>query len=226
MGGSITNRTRHPLLAARVLLTLAAVVGLPGCSHDPPTAPPGTFALTGHLRLTGYLVDANGRFAGTRVVNDADGVEVELRFGPASLGRTNTRAGTYRFDGLRPGAYRVFASVIGEVADASRELTIVDRDLTAGDTLTVISRGDLFPIPNPSPDVVYVLFDVPDSADVAVRILDMQGRVQQHLLTKRVQGLQQVLWNGRDDAGELVPDRMYWITFEAGEDKRAQLLFR
>ena len=205
---------------------LAVVVAQLGCSHDPPTAPAGTFSLSGHVRLTGYLVAPDGHFAGTRVVDDADSVEVELRFGPTSLGRTLTRGGTYRFDGLHAGAYEVVANVFGDVADETQPLTIANRDLTSGDTLELASLGDLYPVPNPSPDAVVVYFDVADSADVDVRIIDLAGRIVSHVFSARVQGLQQVLWTGRDDAGRLVSDRMYWITFEAGADKRAQLLFR
>lgn len=56
--------------------------------------------------------------------------------------------------------------------------------------------------------------------------MNLAGRIVQHVFSARVQGLQQVLWTGRDDAGRLATDRMYWVTFKAGADKRAQLLFR
>jgi hypothetical protein len=216
----------RPYSPAMGLAALAAVVTQLGCSHDPPTAPPGTHALSGHVRLTGYLVAADGHFAGTRLVDDADSVEVELRYGDTSVGRTRTRRGTYRFEGLQPGAYQVVANAFGDVADATTRLTIANRDLVSGDTLELASLGDLYPVPNPSPDVVVVYFEVPDSADVDVRVMDLAGRIVTHVFAARVQGLQQVFWTGRDDAGRLVTDRMYWVTYEAGADKRAQLLFR
>ncbi|HXS81283.1 MAG TPA: hypothetical protein VN896_01080 [Methylomirabilota bacterium] len=208
-----------------VLALVAAGVQL-GCSHDPPTAPKGPFTIRGHVRLTGYLVATDGHFAGTRVVDDADSVEVELRYGHASLARTLTTRGGYAFGGLSPGAYQVVANVIGDVADATTELTVVDRDLTSGDTLALSSLGDLYPVPNPSVEAVAVYFDVPDSADVDVRIVGLHGNVVQRLLSMRVQGLQQVLWTWHDEQMNLVTGPMYWITYEAGADKRAQLLFR
>ena len=210
--------------AALLLLALAA---LPGCGGEKPTAPKGPFAITGQVQLTGYLVDADGKFAGTRLVDDADSIEVELRYGSTSLGRTRTTAGSYRFAGLQPGGYQVVvATPFGDVVDTSPDLTIVDRDLHVGQKLALASFGDLYPVPNPSIDAVVVYFDVHDSADVHVGIMDLRGHPVVNLLTQRVQGLQQVLWTGRDDFGRLVPDHMVWITYESGADKRAQLLFR
>ena len=212
------------IVAPLLLLALAA---LPGCGGEKPTAPKGPFAITGQVQLTGYLVDADGRFAGTRLVDDADSIEVELRYGSTSVGRTRTAAGTYRFAGLQPGAYQVVvATPFGDVVDTTPELTIVDRDLHVGHTLALASFGDLYPVPNPSLDAVVVYFDVPDTADVHVSVMDLRGHPVLDLLRLRVQGLQQVLWTGRDSAGELVGDPMVWVTYEAGEDKRAQLLFR
>ena len=212
------------IVAPLVLLALAT---LPGCGGEKPTAPKGPFAITGQVQLRGYLVAADGKFAGTRLVDDADSVEVELRYGSASVGRTRTAAGTYRFAGLQPGAYQVVvATPLGDVVDTTPELTIVDRDLHAGHTLALASFGDLYPVPNPSPDAVVVYFDVRDSADVRVGVMDLRGYPVLDLLTQRVQGLQQVLWTGRDNFGRLVGDRMYWVTYEADADKRAQLLFR
>jgi hypothetical protein len=210
--------------AALLLIALAA---LPGCGRESPTTPKGPFAITGQVQLTGFLVGADGRFAGTRLVNDADSVEVELRLGDASLGRTATAGGTYRFAGLQPGAYHVVLStVFGDVIDTTPDLTIVDRDLHVGHTLALASFGDLYPVPNPSLNAVVVYFDVPDTADARVRIVDLHGNPVLNLFAARVHGLQQVLWTGRDEAGQLAAGPMYWITYEAGADKRAQLLFR
>jgi hypothetical protein len=214
----------RPVATALLWIALAA---LSGCGRDSPTQPKGPFAITGEVQLTGFLVGADGKFAGTRVVNDADSVQVELRLGATTLGRATTAGGGYRFTGLQPGAYQVVLStVLGDVVDTTPDLTIVDRDLHAGHTLALKSFGDLYPVPNPSPDAVVVYFEVPDSADTRVRIMDLHGNQVLDLFAARVQGLQQVLWTGRDDTNQLVTERMYWITYEAGNDKRAQLLFR
>ena len=215
----------RPFALAVALATAGALAG--GCSHDAPTAPPGTYALSGHVVLVGYLVDGTGRFAGTRVVADADSVAVDLYHGHTVVGRALTSGGTYRFTGLSPGAYHARAAVIGDVSDETTELTIVHGDLVSGDTLRLSSLGDLYPTPNPSSDVVRLTFDVPDTEQVDLRILDAEGHVTQHLLSRvLLPGLLDVLWNGRNDNGDLVTGKNYWVTFESGSDTRAQLLFR
>jgi hypothetical protein len=187
----------------------------------------GSYSLSGHVQLTGYLVDDAGRFAGTRVVDDADGVAVDLYYGRTAVGHALTSHGTYRFGGLAPGAYHARAAVIGDVADETTELTIVHGDLASGDTLRLASMGDLYPTPNPATDLVYLSFDLPDTEQVDLRILDLQGHITQHLLSNVLPaGRRETLWNGRDDAGHPVTGTMYWITFESGADTRAQLLFR
>jgi hypothetical protein len=205
---------------------MLAAVDVGRLRRDNPTAP-ATMSLSGRVRLTSFLVDGNGHFTGTRVVEDADSVDVELLLGQRSLGHTLTVGGAYRFAGLGPGAYKVAASVTGEIADRTPSLTLVDHDIVSGYTLVLTSLGDLFPSPNPSSDVVQVLFQVPDTELVTIRILDTQGRITQHLFSSVMEpGLRELLWNGRDDAGHLVTGQYYWITFESGSDRRAQLLFR
>jgi hypothetical protein len=222
MGGSITSGTRS---TARAGMVLAAVAALLGCSHDPPTKPPGTFAITGHVRLTGYLVAPDGHFAGTRIVDDAGGVEVELRLGSTSSAARSPEAEPIASTDCTRGL-RGVCERDRDVADQTKELTIVHRDLMSGDTLNLDVTRRPLPRAQPLTRCVVVYFDVPDSADVDVLIVDLAGRIVQHVFSQRVQGLQQVLWTGRDEAGELVTDRMHWITYEAGDDKRAQLLFR
>lgn len=83
-----------------------ASCALSACSRDQPSAP-RPYSITGHLRLTGYLVDANGQFAGTRVMGDAEGIPVELLHGSEIVGRTTTVGGIYRSPGsLRAGTWR------------------------------------------------------------------------------------------------------------------------
>jgi hypothetical protein len=179
------------------------------------------------VRLTGYLVDANGRFAGTRVVDDADGVDVELRVSKTASRHATTVDGVYRFDGLPPGGYTVRARVNGDVVDETNALTVVNGNLVSGDTLKLRSFGDILPIPNPAPGYTDLLFWLPDTQQVDVRVQDMKGNTIQVVVSKVLPtGLQQVYWNGRDGYGVLVHDALYWVTLESGIDKRAQLLFR
>jgi hypothetical protein len=206
-----------------VLSTLA------GCSKDDPAMnpAPSRHALIGHINLTGYLVDAQGAFTGTRVVRDADGVFVELLSGASVATRVSTVDGVYRFGGLLPGAYQTRSTLIPPVSDMSAVFTIVSSDLMAGDTLNLTSYGDLKPIPNPFSGETTVYFAIPETLDVSLHILSLAGDTVQTLLQgQRPPGINQVRWDGTDRFGATAPVGNYWVTFAAGSDQRAHLLFK
>src|SRR5258706_8542916 len=84
-------------------LTTAGLLLLSGCGRHSPAAPnPG---LSGPVVLVGYLTDSLGRFVGTRVFADADGIPVELVSGTNVVATTTTVRGRYIFTGLAPGSY-------------------------------------------------------------------------------------------------------------------------
>lgn len=198
---------------------------LPACSPEP-TAPL-FFKVTGRVTLTGFLTDEQARFAGTRVVGDPDGVLVELVFGDRVAARTTTVDGVYTFTGIRPGGYLVQAPVIGTVGDVTRPVTVASTDLAVADTLRLVSRGDLYPVPNPSPDTTRVYFQVTGSVPVTVRIMDLAGNPVRQLVNAEIEpGLRLAHWDGRDEHGVPATAPIYWVTFASGSDYRAQLLFR
>lgn len=200
--------------------------GLAACASDQPSAP-GFYSITGHLKLTGFLVDDNGAFAGTRVLGDADGVGVELLHGSQVVGRTTTVDGVYRFSGLRPGDYVARSRVIGNIGDQTSPLVIAVSDVSSADTLRLVSRGDLHPVPNPFVDTTQVYFQVPDTMWVEMRIVDVGGNPVQTLLELEVMPADHaIFWNGRDQAGHPVTGSLYWVTYVAGPDVRAHLLFK
>ena len=205
---------------------VTCICALAACSRDQPFAP-GLYSITGHLRLTGFFVDDNGAHAGTRVLGDADGVAVELLRGSEVVGRTTTVGGVYRFSGLRPGGYVARSRVIGSIGDQTSPLVIAVSDISSADTLRLVSRGDLLPVPNPFADTTQVYFNVPDTTRVDVRILDTAGHDVQSLLALEVLPANHaVFWNGRDQAGHPVAAGLYWVTYVAGHDVRAHLLFK
>jgi len=210
----------------RWAVAMLGSLALSACSREQPAAP-GLHSIVGHVRLTGYLVDAGGRFAGTRVVGDADGVRVELAYGDRVVARTSTVDGTYRFSGLGPGAYVARTHLIGAVADTTDVLTISESDVFAADTLRLAARGDLYPVPNPFAQATEVYFEIPDTEQVAVEILDVAGNSVRSLLdTVLAPGLHGVIWDGLDRDGHPATAALYWVTLVAGDDIRAQLLFR
>lgn len=191
--------------------------------------------MRGHLVLIGQLVDDQGRFAGTRVVGDADGVEVELLYGTRVIARTTTVGGVYTFPGLLPGGYVTRSFINGPVGDESQLLTMTEADLSVGDTLRVASLGDFFPVPNPFAGETTVYFSLPDTERVDVEILSVAGDTVKTLLrAMRPAGLAQVRWDGTDRNGNPSTAPIVWITFTPLPDStgtpplpdyRAHLLF-
>lgn len=215
---------RHPRTHWWMVPGLAA---LTACARDQPPAPQQLYSITGHVRLTGFLVDHDGAYAGTRVVGDADGVMVELLHGSKVVGRTTTVDGAYRFSGLKPGDYRARSQVVGDIGDRTTQMVIAVSDVVAADTLRLSSRGDLFPVPNPFADTTQVYFDVSDTMWVDVNVLDVGGNFVKNLISLEVLPMRHaVFWYGRDTMGRPVPGSLFWVTFVAGNDIRAQLLFR
>jgi hypothetical protein len=202
------------------------ISALAACSRDQPSAP-SLHSITGSLHLTGYLVDVNGKFAGTRVLGDADGVPVELLHGSEVVGRTTTVDGIYRFSGLLPGDYVARSRVIGDFGDQTNPMVIATSDVSAADTLQLASRGDLCPVPNPFADSTRIFFTVPETMWVDVGILDVGCNTVKNLQSLESLPLRQaVYWNGRDQTGRPATDSLYWVTYVAGHDVRAHLLFK
>ena len=200
---------------------------LPACSRPPPSSP-RLHSLSGHLRLTGYLVANDGHFAGTRVVGDADGVPVELSYGDQVVARTSARDGIYRFSGLGAGAYVARTRLIGGIVDETELLTISNSDVQVADTLRLASRGDILPVPNPiGQTTTSFYFELPDTEWAEVDILDLSGGTVRGLVARRLPaGLNRVDWDGYDAEGHPATAALFWATLVAGEDVRAQLLFR
>jgi hypothetical protein len=209
------------------LLALLATSVLFACGRAPSLQEPNLHSLSGRVRLIGTTIDANGKVGATRVVDDADGVLVELLSGHDVIARAQTIHGVYTFPGLAPGAYQTQAFVSANVWDKSAVFTIVKTDLAAGDTLRLTSLGDLYPVPNPVVTESTIYFELPDSMMVDVRIKDMAGQTVRRLLqAPRWAGINQVVWNGSDSLDVPVQGRHYWVTLDAGTDQRAQLIFR
>jgi len=222
------------LVRIRWCAALLAALVLAACGREAPVAP-GLHTLSGHVRLTGFLVDAGGNFAGTRVVGDAAGVPVELVFGKKVVARTLTENGVYRFHGIAPGGYTT-RTAAGPLRDETGPLTVVGGDLSAADTLRLVASGDLFPVPNPIGLFTTIYFYLDDTAHVDMRIVDLAGNLVRRVVKdfRFVPGLSAAGWNGLDDAGHRAAAGMYWLTFRAEYDRdslgladeRIQLLFK
>jgi hypothetical protein len=219
--------SRVPKIGRRVprLVALIAIAGLVSCSNEP--TKPRAYSVTGHVTLTGYLVDDGGGFTGTRVVGDADGVAVELVFGTRVVARAATVDGVYRFSGVKPGGYVVQTHPVSIVTDYTEDVTVVNSDLAIADTLRLASVGDLTPTPNPIGSGSRIYFSIPDTQYVDVQVRNMAGEpVKTLLLGDLPGGIQHAFWDGRDAQGAIVPGEVFWVTFDSGSDHRAHLVFK
>jgi hypothetical protein len=225
--GAVTGRRRwEPLVKSPRWIVPLCAAALAACAREPPAAPPPTYTITGQLLLTGSVVDSDARYQGIRVLRP-DGIPVELLHGSQVVARTTTVGGGYRFAGLRPGDYVARSLVINGVGDRTRPLVIAVQDIEAADTLRVVSRGDLFPVPNPMVDTTQVFFSVPDTMVVDVNVQDVWGRRVKNLLTLEVTTRRQgVFWNGLDTQGRPATDSLYWVTLVTAYDTRVHLLFK
>jgi hypothetical protein len=215
---------RRPFAIVSLAILAAILTG--SCSKDP-TSPGARYTLSGRVRLVGFKVDPDGRFAGTQTVDDADGVPVELRYGASVIASTVTVDGVYRFPGLVPGAYRVRSSVVPSVADETANLTISYGDIFSLDTIELRSAGDLVPTPNPFSSFVRILFEIPDSQFVEVRIRDLRGNTKIQLFGQGLPaGLYETAWTVPPSDTEPYS----WVTFESHiygrTESRAHLLMR
>jgi hypothetical protein len=183
--------------------------------------------VSGAVRLIGYRTAKNGQFLGTEVVHNADGIPVELIFGSQVVARATTIDGIYRFTGIRPGAYTARTRVFTGFGSATSELTVASFDVFATDTIVLASVGDIYPAPNPSSDTVGVYFDVPFNQHVDVKVRAMSGDVVMTLVNgPLLAGNNGILWFGLDAHGDPATGQYYWVSYEAVDGVRCQLLLR
>lgn len=222
------KRAGKPFRAAWLLgcgALMAALIS--SCATD--TTRPAAYSVSGPVRLIGFRTATNGAFLGTEIVDDADGVVVELIYGSRVVATTSTVDGVYWFTGIRPGAYTARTRLFASFGDATDELTVATFNVTATDTLTLASVGDLYPAPNPSAktDTVGVYFVVPVSQPVDLRIRALSGATVRTLIASPVAaGAQAAQWSGLDEAGHPAAGDHFWVTYEAADGIRCQLLFR
>jgi hypothetical protein len=198
-----------------------------GCGRESPTQP-STYALTGHVQLIGHVTGTNGQHLETRVVSDADGVPVELLYGNTVVARAHTTDGAFRFTGVAPGGYHVRALIFGSLDTLSAGVTVPNRDVDVGPPIVLESVGDIYPAPNPIEPATVVTFRTTNLSSAALRVLALDGTLIRQLYASQMldPGLYLAEWNGSDAQGVPLPQGYYWLTFEAGTDQRAQLVFR
>jgi hypothetical protein len=91
----------------------------------------------------------------------------------------------------------------------------------------VVRRIQLRPGPNPSAGESTVRFVLPETVSGALRIHGVDGRAVRTLLAGRIQGGDhRVTWDGRDEAGQIVPSGVYLIRLTTPQGNAESRLIR
>jgi flagellar hook assembly protein FlgD len=95
-------------------------------------------------------------------------------------------------------------------------------DMSATDSVTAIKEialgsMNVFVSPNPFNTEVQMRYFVEENSQVHVAIYDMLGREVKVLVNEQqVKGIQQVIWDGKNTQGALVPAGNYFFRITAG----------
>jgi len=74
--------------------------------------------------------------------------------------------------------------------------------------------------PNPFNPVTRIDFELPEEALVTLKVYDLLGREIRNLVNGHVEsGHRQIMWDGRDDAGEILPNGVYIYVLRANDFK-------
>ena len=114
------------------------------------------------------------------------------------------------------GLYFVGIAIDGEVEDYYTNLVVVGVKDHSG---TMPSQYKLYQnYPNPFNPSTELSFDLPNESEVELVIYDLIGERVCDLLNDRMQaGQHRVRWNGKDNAGNLMPTGIYLVHMRAGE---------
>jgi len=103
----------------------------------------------------------------------------------------------------------------------------VDRDFTdAGDQELDVVRA--FRLgqnsPNPFNPATTIEFTIPKASHATLRIYDASGRLVRVLVDRdyKTSTIDRAPWDGRDDAGQVVPSGVYFYKLEAGDYSAAR----
>jgi flagellar hook assembly protein FlgD len=74
-------------------------------------------------------------------------------------------------------------------------------------------------VPNPFNPMTTIYFEMPEAANVRLQVYDISGRLVRSLIGGESMGAgrQEVIWNGKDDAGMQVSAGVYFYHLSAGQ---------
>jgi hypothetical protein len=205
---------------------MSLLPALSGCSDNsnPYGIPP---MLGGVVRLDVSMADVDGNPLGTRVITNADGVRAWLVEGSQPVDSALTKRGVYVLTMTKNHTYRAQAGIRPAFVDSTEEV-LAARDIGYyPDTLRLARVGDLTSHPNPFQFQVTLLFQIASDTQLEISVYDLSAKRVRVLASRTfVAGFQQILWDGRDDAAQVVADGMYWVLLQSASETRAELVIK
>lgn len=165
-------------------------------------------------QLDGFPLTVNDFVRGTPAFGDVDGD------GGADLVLAGWDRNVYIWDLAAPyvAANAPWPTYCRDAGRTGNALEKLPSDIPAGPAAAAAPVFRVFPnVPNPFNPTTRLLFELPAAGAVRVAIYDVHGRVVRELLRgTRAAGRQEVVWDGRDDAGHTAPTGVYWSRIEHG----------
>lgn len=104
-------------------------------------------------------------------------------------------------------AYVYDLSQVTSVKNESREATVP--------TAFNLSQN----YPNPFNPTTTIRYEIPEASIVQIKIYNQLGQLVHELVNERKPtGVHEIVWNGRNDANQVVPSGIYYYTLKAGEE--------
>ena len=219
-----SSRLRRISRGVGSILLLVTPMLFAACAKDSITKP-GTYTLTGRVRLVGALRNEARDSIDVQRVENADSVRVYLYQGSMLEDSTRTASGEYRLGGLSGGPYSVVTILWGDIGDTV-SIASVTADMAA-DTLVLQSSPTMIGFPNPFQNTTAVRFPILSGSAVELIARKSSGLTVRSLVQRNlVAGYYQVTWDATDDSGNLVPVGPYWILYRAGSGYRCRLVVK
>lgn len=197
-----------------------------------PSMPPGFAIINVNPNLPGpyapgtnksVLVQVSGNGIDQSFTGEQDVVNLTFRFATGACGTT-----PMTFETPCP---RTHLATLGLIPICNPVLfsgTLTDCSPSAADD--PVTAMQLFEnYPNPFNPTTTIRFELAAPGDAKLRVFDVIGRTVRLLLSENTTaGPHEVLWNGRDDAGRVVPSGVYYyeLTTSQGQATRRMLLLK
>jgi flagellar hook assembly protein FlgD len=132
---------------------------------------------------------------------------------------------------IQPGSQsRIFMEITGPTTailawsdERSGQVDVYAHQLVASGVVTVAERAESDGLwlgaafPNPVVATTTLRLSVPREQDVALEILDVQGRRVRRLFSERLEpGVHSISWDGRSDEARPVPSGIYYVRLTSG----------